>query len=267
MKTLKQLADMKGRNVIITGGLGYLGKIMAETMAELGASIILIDKKKDNLDEFHSDLIHRGATKIRAIKCDLESEVEIDEVLNIIKNDYKYISCLVNNAAFVGTSELNGWVTKFENQSLETWRRAVEVNLTVPFQISKELTPLLRASVGGNIINITSIYGEVGPDWRLYENTDMGNPAAYAASKGGLSQLTRWLATTLAPDIRVNAIAPGGVFRNQTDEFVKRYSDRTPLRRMAVGEDLKGAFAYLATDLSKYVTGQVLKVDGGWCEW
>ena len=267
MKTLKKLADMTGRTVVITGGLGYLGNIMAESMAELGASIILIDKKESDLDKLDYELKQRGASKIKIIKCNLESDIEINDAVNIIKNENKFINCLINNAAFVGASDLNGWVTNFENQTVETWRSAIELNLTVPFKLSKELTHLLRKSDGGNIINITSIYGEVGPDWRLYENTNMGNPAAYAASKGGLGQLTRWLATTLGPDIRVNAIAPGGIFNNQPDEFVKRYSDRTPLRRMGNGDDFKGAVAYLATDLSKYVTGQVLRVDGGWCEW
>ena len=95
----------------------------------------------------------------------------------------------------------------------------------------------------------------------------MGNPSAYAASKGGLVQLTRWLATVLAPKVRVNSISPGGVFRDQPDEFCQRYIERTPMRRMATEEDLKGAIAYLATDLSSYVTGHNLIVDGGWTTW
>lgn len=95
----------------------------------------------------------------------------------------------------------------------------------------------------------------------------MGNPAAYAASKGGLVQLTRWLATTLAPQVRVNSISPGGVFRNQPASFVERYKARTPLRRMATEDDFRGAIAYLTSDLSAYVTGQNLAVDGGWGVW
>ena len=119
----------------------------------------------------------------------------------------------------------------------------------------------------GNIINIFSIYGEYGPDWRLYEGTTMGNPAAYAASKGGLIQLTCWLAITLAPDVRVNVISLGGVFRNQPEAFVRRYEDRTPLRRMATEDDFRGAIEYLASDMSRYVTEQNLRVDGVWGEW
>ncbi|MDO8629190.1 MAG: SDR family oxidoreductase, partial [Phycisphaerales bacterium] len=119
----------------------------------------------------------------------------------------------------------------------------------------------------GSIINIASIYGSYGPDLRLYAGTAMGNPAAYAASKGGLIQLTRWLATVLAPHVRVNSISPGGVFRNQPEEFVQRYEARTPLGRMATDDDLRGAMLYLASDLSRYVTGQNLSVDGGWGVW
>ena len=116
-------------------------------------------------------------------------------------------------------------------------------------------------------MNIGSIYSLLGPDMKIYSGTSMGNPAAYGASKGGLLQLTRYLATTLAPDVRVNMITPGGVFRAQPTAFVDRYEANVPLGRMAAEEDLKGAVAYLASDLSAYVTGQNLVVDGGWSVW
>ena len=95
----------------------------------------------------------------------------------------------------------------------------------------------------------------------------MNNPAAYAASKGGLLQLTRWMATVLSPSIRVNAISPGGVARGQPKEFVDRYIARTPLRRMGREEDFKGGIVYLASELSSWVTGQNLTIDGGWSAW
>ncbi|MBT5470444.1 MAG: SDR family oxidoreductase, partial [Nitrospina sp.] len=101
----------------------------------------------------------------------------------------------------------------------------------------------------------------------LYEGTSMSNPAAYGVSKGGLIQFTRWLATTIAPNVRVNAISPGGVFRNQPESFVRRYEAKTPLKRMAIEDDFRGVVAYLASDLSKYVTGQNFSVDGGWGAW
>jgi short-subunit dehydrogenase len=122
-------------------------------------------------------------------------------------------------------------------------------------------------SGSGTIINIASIYGQYAPDWKIYDGTDMANPAAYAASKAGLIQLTRWMATTLAPGIRVNAISPGGVKNNQPKSFVDAYEERTPLGRMADYQDFVGAVTFLSTGMSKYVTGQVLNVDGGWGVW
>jgi NAD(P)-dependent dehydrogenase (short-subunit alcohol dehydrogenase family) len=126
--------------------------------------------------------------------------------------------------------------------------------------------PVLRANTG-SVINIASIYGALGPDWRLYEGTALGNPAAYAASKGGLIQFSRWLATTLAPEVRVNTISPGGIARGQPERFTQEYLHRTPLKRMMREEDVIGAVAYLATPASAYVTGQNIFIDGGWSTW
>jgi len=267
MATLRELSDMSDRRVLITGGAGHLGRVMAETLAELGASIILLDRPGAQFRNIQSDLLHQWNVSCLCVECDLESEEGRTRAIEKIKLDGKGLNCLINNAAFAGTTELEGWVTPFEAQSLATWRRALEVNLTAPFHFSQAFTPELIAATGGNIINVISIYGELGPDWRLYEGTEMGNPAAYGASKGGLAQLTRWLATTLAPDIRVNAISPGGVFRNQSETFVERYVSKTPLNRMGTEDDFRGAVAYLASDQSGYVTGQVISVDGGWGSW
>lgn len=267
MTTFKELSDMSGRRVLITGGAGHLGRIMAETLAELGAFIVLLDRPGARFGSIQSDLMHQWKASCLCIECDLESEEDRNSAIQEIKSDGIGLNCLINNAAFGGTTALEGWVTSFETQSLETWRRALEVNLTAPFHFSQAFAPELKVAKGGNIINITSIYGEHGPDWRLYEGTEMGNPAAYAASKGGLVQLTRWLATTLAPEIRVNAISPGGIFRNQPKVFFERYVSKTPLNRMATEDDFRGVFAYLASDQSNYVSGQVISVDGGWGVW
>lgn len=258
---------MSGRRVLITGGAGHLGRVMAEALAELGAAIIILDRPDAQFGDIQSVLMHKWNASCVCIECDLESEEERNRAIQEVKSDGKGLNCVINNAAFGGTTALEGWVTQFEAQSLATWRRALEVNLTAPFHFSQAFTPELRAARGGNIINITSIYGELGPDWRLYQDTEMGNPAAYGASKGGLAQLTRWLATTLGPDIRVNAISPGGVFRNQAEAFVKRYVSKTPLNRMATVDDLLGVVAYLASDQSAYVSGQIISVDGGWSAW
>ena len=96
---------------------------------------------------------------------------------------------------------------------------------------------------------------------------EIGNPAAYSSSKGGLIQFTKWLSTTLAHEIRVNCISPGGILRDQSSTFISKYEQKTPLRRMALEEDFKGIVAYLASDLSEYVTGQNIMIDGGWTSW
>jgi len=143
----------------------------------------------------------------------------------------------------------------------------MEINLTAVFELCQGFSPIMNISDGATILNIASIYGMYGPDLRLYEGLSMGSPAAYAASKGGLIQLTRWLSTTLSPKIRANAIAPGGLERGQPKEFIRKYESRTPLKRMATEEDFKGIVAFLSSDLSSYVTGQVINVDGGWGAW
>jgi len=267
MTTIKDLMDMGGRRVMITGATGGLGSIMADTLAELGANLILVDRPGSNFKKLESTLKDRWQVDIQSFFCDLENEDERLSLINQVRQDGCGLNSLINNASFTGASDLEGWGVQFEKQTLDTWRRAIEVNLTAAFHLSQAFTQELRFGEGGNIINITSIYGDIGPDWRLYNNTTMANPAAYGASKGGLAQLTRWLATTIAPEVRVNAISPGGIFRDQPKEFVDRYEDRTPLKRMATEDDFRGAIAYLASDLSKYVTGQIVRVDGGWSEW
>ena len=139
--------------------------------------------------------------------------------------------------------------------------------MTAPFFLTQAAAPWLRKHKRGSVINIASIYAFLGPDMRLYDGTSMGNPAAYAASKGGLIQSTRWLSTVLAPEIRVNCVSPGGIWRNQPESFVRGYEARTPMQRMGTEEDMMGAIAFLASDLSLYVTGQHIAVDGGWSAW
>jgi len=266
MTTLNALMNLKGRRALITGACGGLGRVMAQTLAELGAELVLLDCDDKALAELVSKILIDWEVDCVVRNCDLESQEARDALIFDLLKEGR-LDILINNAAFVGTSSLAGWGVPFAEQSIETWRRAIEVNLTTAFHLCQGLAPLIKATGNGSIINIGSIYGEFGPDWGLYEGTSMSNPAAYGVSKGGLLQLTRWLSTTMAPHVRVNSISPGGIMRGQANEFVERYEKRTPLGRMATEGDFKGVVAFLATDLSAYMTGQNLLVDGGWGVW
>jgi NAD(P)-dependent dehydrogenase (short-subunit alcohol dehydrogenase family) len=267
MRNFSSLASLKGRVALITGGAGHIGRAIAETYAELGAAVAILDLPGRGAEDVARALTETHGVLTTALAVDMADEASLRKVPQRVVDTCGRLDVLVNNAAFVGTDGLEGWTTKVEDQNIDTWRRALEVNLTAPFLLVQQAIPVLKASGKGAIINLGSIYGVVGPDWRLYEEVDFGTPAAYAASKGGLLQMTRWLATTLAPHVRVNAIVPGGVERNTPSAFRRRYMARTPLARMATEEDFKGAAAFLASDLSAYVTGQCLMVDGGWTAW
>ncbi len=267
MGKINELMNLNGRQALLTGASGGLGKVIANTLAELGANLILVDRVGSNLEALSASIASRHHIKVEFQYCDLEIQSERVALIQWVKNNKKKINILINNAAFVGTSGLSGWAVPFEEQTVETWRRALEVNLVAAFHLCQGFAPIMKLAKGPSIVNIASIYGQFAPDWSLYDGTDMGNPAAYNASKGGLMQLSRWLATTLAPEIRVNTISPGGIYRNQPDIFVKRYDAKTPLARMASEEDFIGAIVYLCSDLSNYVTGHNLMVDGGWGIW
>ena len=267
MRKVCELMSLKDRVALITGGAGHIGATMAEALAELGANIVIVDISSESCSSVCKKINKYYNVDTLPLFADLAEEEQIRLIPQRVIHEFRRLDILVNCAAFVGTSKLQGWTTPFEEQSADTWRLALDVNLTAPFILTQACTPALKESGHGSVVNVASTYGLVGPDMRLYKGTTMGNPAAYAASKGGLLQLTRWLAAVLAPDIRVNAITPGGVRRDQPEQFIERYIEKTPLRRMATEEDFKGAVVYLASDLSSYVTGQNLIVDGGWTVW
>ena len=268
VRTVKDLMSLDGKTALITGGGGHIGLAVAKAFAELGANIALLDidgeAAQNNADEISTNF----DTRPMVIELDIAKDEALRKVPTQVAAQFGGLDILVNNAAFAGDKNLSGWAVPFHQQSIESWRAAVDVNLTSVFSLCQASAELLSSSASqGCIINMASIYGVVAPDNSLYEGTNMGNPSAYGASKGGLIQFTRYLATELAPHVRANSISPGGLWRNQDERFVKRYEEKTPLGRMGVEEDLVGAAVFFASDLSAYITGQNLLVDGGWTAW
>lgn len=263
MKTITELANLAGRCAILTGGTGNIGQAVAETLIELGARVAIVDLDKTACEERAESL----GTNALPLACDLKDEQATRKTVRTAIKAFDGLDLLIHCAAYVGTTQLPGWSVPFDQQTVEAWDNAMRVNLTSAFVLAQEAREALIASGHGSIILFSSTYGIVGPDMGLYADTMMANPAGYGASKGGLLQLMRYLATVLAPRVRVNAISPGGVWRNQPEIFRERYEARTPLHRMAREEDIKGAIAFLASDLSAYVTGHNLVVDGGWTAW
>jgi NAD(P)-dependent dehydrogenase (short-subunit alcohol dehydrogenase family) len=267
MRSLAALMDLTGRVALITGGAGHLGQAIGSALAEAGATVVLLDLDLAGAQDAANRLRAEHGVRVLPLAVDIARDKDVQAVPARIVAELGGLEILVNNAALVGTASLTGWAVPFAEQGADAWRQALDVNLTAPFVLAQACAPALAASGHGSIINVSSIYGMVAPDMALYAGTAMGNPAAYAASKGGLGQLTRWLTTVLAPQVRVNTITVGGVQRDQPAAFQERYVARTPLGRMAIEEDIKGAAVYLASDLSAYVTGQNLVVDGGWTAW
>ncbi len=263
MKKFNELANLSGRSAILTGGAGNIGLAVAETLIELGARVAIVDLDQTACEERSKFL---GANAL-PFACDLKHEQAVRETVRSTIKAFGSLDILIHCAAYVGTTNRPGWNVPFSQQSVVAWDDALRVNLTSAFILAQEARDALIASGHGSVIFFSSTYGMVGPDMGLYTDTNMTNPAAYGASKGGLLQLSRYLATVFAPKVRVNAISPGGVWRNQPEIFHERYQARTPLQRMAHEEDLKGATAFLASDLSAYVTGHNLVVDGGWTAW
>lgn len=268
MRRLNELMDLSGRRALITGGAGHVGLAIGQALMELGAQVAVLDREPVLCEQRAAELAGTaGIGRTVGVACDLADEGATRRAVQRTAEVLGGLDVLVHAAAYVGSAPGPGWAVPFEQQTVAAWDAALRINLTAAFVLVQEARALLAASGRGSVIFIDSIYGIVGPDFRLYEGTAMVNPTAYGASKGGLLQLTRHLATLLAPRVRVNAISPGGILREQPEAFRRRYEARTPLGRMATEEDMKGAVAFLASDLSAYVTGHNLVVDGGWTAW
>ena len=267
MRSLVELMDLTGRAALVTGGAGHIGLAASEALLELGADAAILDFDGDACRERAERICGIGKGKVLPVACDLGDEADTRAAVKRVNSELGRLDILIHCAAYIGVTQMPGWAVPFEEQTVEAWDAALRVNLTSAFIMVQEAKKALAASGVGSVILLGSTYGIVGPDFGLYSGTDMANPVGYGASKGGILQLTRYLATILGPSVRVNSISPGGVSRGQPEPFQERYIRKTPMGRMATEEDLKGAVAFLASDLSAYVTGHNLVVDGGWTAW
>ncbi len=267
MQTISQLINLDGRKSIVIGGAGHIGSVVVDTLLELGSEITILDKNITNTEQARLKHDNPSIRNIHIVNCDLLYETETRNAIRESIHAMQGVDIIVHCAGYVGTTDIPGWAVPFKDQSLEAFNQAIQVNLSSAFIVAQESSEALSLSGHGSLILFSSIYGSQGPNWKLYEGTNMANPIGYGASKGGLVQTMRYLATTLAPHVRVNTISPGGILRDQPQIFQDRYIRNTPLARLAKEDDIKGAVAFLASDMSKYVTGIDLFVDGGWATW
>lgn len=240
---------LKDKLVLITGGSGLLGQAMIKDMVIKGAEVINVDViKADDLP-------------CETVICDLTNDHSLIELVHRISSDYNQLDGLVNNA-YPRTKD---WGLPFESLDIDSWRKNVDMQLNTIAFLIQQLIPSLRKSSHASIVNIASIYGVVGNDFSIYEGTSINPPAAYSAIKGGLVNLTRYLASLYGKeDIRVNCVSPGGIFDHQPKAFVDNYERKVPMGRMGMPDDIAPAVSFMLSDEAKYITGQNLIVDGGW---
>ena len=281
--------DLSRSTAIITGGAGLLGRVYTATLLEAGANVIIIDKKiesKKILKQIRkeSKLDQKKMSRLKMVECNITDPIQINYIFKKLDKSLKNLKIVVNNASLVkqvGKENLVDSYKPFLQMKPEDWEEYFSVDLTGTLLISQKAIPYMKKNGGGSIINISSTYGILSPDQRLYKyfndvlpknlkklGVEIEKPIGYSISKSGTLNLTRFLATKFAKDnIRVNTLTLGGVFDNNPSQFVKAYSEKTPLGRMADKKEYSGPLLFLASDMSSYMTGSNLIVDGGWSAW
>lgn len=297
MEKLPELFDLTGRVAVVTGGAGLLGAEFCRTLMEAGAYTVVADIDEGSaqdtaasLDELQFNKQDRSqGTSQRAlgIQTDISSKDSVQQMVAKALSVFNRLDILVNGAAldpkFDHQREMDPeddeqaqrqddpLSKNFEDYPLDLWNQALEVNLTGMFLCCQAAGKQMIKQGRGVMINVSSIYGLVGPDQRIYQKQDAPpqyKPAYYSVTKAGVIGLTSYLASYYAgKGIRVNALTPGGVYNGHDDIFLKAYSDRTLMGRMAEKNEMNGALLFLASDASSYMTGGNLVVDGGWTAW
>jgi NAD(P)-dependent dehydrogenase (short-subunit alcohol dehydrogenase family) len=240
--------SVKEKVICVTGSRGLLGSKIINTLQEQGAIVIELDIDKDYKSD-HYYLMN------------ISNENEVIETVNKIYKKYNKIDGWINNA-YPRTED---WGDKFEDVKYESWRQNIDMHLNGYFICCQTVLKIMKKQSFGSLINMSSIYGLVAPDFNIYENTDMTMPVAYSAIKGGINTLTRYLASYFGKyNIRVNSISPGGIFNGQPHDFLQKYINKVPSKRMGNESDITSAVVYLMSEDSSYINGHNLIIDGGW---
>jgi NAD(P)-dependent dehydrogenase (short-subunit alcohol dehydrogenase family) len=263
---VKKLFDVSNKVIILTGAGGLLGTQYAEGLCQAGANIVLADLDFVRCKKQADRLKTKYNIDVLPIKLDITDKESITNLVKETIKRFSRIDVLINNAAFQeGQKERN---VKFEEFTLESWNSVISVNMTGVFLCCQEVGKIMKKQKHGVILNIGSIYGLVAADQRIYGKSGLNSSIAYASTKASLINFTRYLASYWRnTGIRVNILSLGGVENNQNHEFIKRYSDKTMLGRMAKKEEYIGAVLFLTSDASSYMTGANVIIDGGWTAW
>ncbi|HEX5941250.1 MAG TPA: SDR family oxidoreductase [Anaerolineales bacterium] len=273
---IQEKFDLTGRVAVVTGGVGLLGAEFCRTLAEAGAAVAVVDLNGSASQAVADSLMSSGYRSL-AIPTDITQPDSVNDAVEKVLSAFGRVDVLVNSAALdpkFDPDAVNKGITPgaFEDYPLDLWNSALNVNLTGMFLMTQAcVKPMLEQEKKGSIINICSTYGLNGPDQRIYVKEGKRvafKPVYYTVTKAGVMGFTKYLAAYYAEtEIRVNALTPGGVFNNHEDYFVKNYSAKTILGRMARKDEMNGALLFLASDASSYMTGNNLVVDGGWTAW
>lgn len=242
---------LKDKVIILTGAGGLIGRESLEHLVKNGAKVIAVDVK--TFDSEASLFLTNDVTQTQ----------EINHLLTTVLAAFGRIDGLVN-LAYPRTSD---WGTKFEDIPYDSWKKNVDMQLNSIFYICQKTIEIMKTQNSGSIVNIASIYGVVGNDFTLYEEYGGTSPAAYSAIKGGVINFSRYLASYNGKyNIRVNCVSPGGVLdeKNQNPSFIKKYSEKSPMKRLGNPEEIAPAISFLLSDDASFITGHNLMVDGGW---
>ena len=262
-----------GKNVLLTGAAGIIGRRLSERLAGEGANLILIDIDEKRLDDLIWKIKSDNNVIAKAYAVDLTCEETLIKILKEVEDEFKTIDVLFSNAAGK-TKDLKEFFKPYRECESKTWKEIMDVNLNSMFYITRFVGDnMIKNKTQGTIVMTSSIYGILGVDDRIYEGSnymdcEINTPAIYSTTKAGIIGLCRYLATYWGKNgIRVNAIAPGGVFSGQNQQFQDKYSARVPLGRMAEVEEIIEPMMFLGSKKASYINGQVLVVDGGLSAW